>query len=261
VTLFFRDFESLGQYHDHWSVVVLLAPDEFHDFDGNIVDQRRALEEAFDVLRSGFIFVERKIKDQRQLGILRELIEMSHEAYIAGDNKAGAHTLQECEGLIWPSRLARLKYVVEAERRAHGQVILYAHVKVSPYPYEGSAKDLTSEETTLWAEAKRQCHEFFAKQEDFKPFVLVRSPSGGFRQLKQQSWKKSKEEILSQVAQGACMGFVKSEVVVSGMSGVLIHTIESKDRPQISVRSLVRNYVCESPLFHLDEPNVLDTKA
>lgn len=261
MALFFRDFESLGQYHDHWASIVLHAPDDFQDFDGNVVNQRQALEEAYDVLRAGFVFVERKIKDPRQLRILRELIEMSYQSYLARDVKSGAHTLQECEGLIWPSRLARLKYVVEAERRAFGEVVSFAHVKVSPYPYEGSESDLTPGEAQLRSEADRRCIDFFAKHEDFKPFVLVLSRSGDVRQLKLQSWKKSKDEILSLVAEGNCMGFVKSEVVVSGMSGVLIHTIETPRRPQISVRSLVRNYVCEPPRFHLDDPSVLKAEA
>ena len=261
MTLLFRDFESLGQYHDHWSSVVLHAPDEFSDFDGRTVDQPAALKEAFDVLRDGFTFVERKIKDARQLRVMRELIEMSHEAYLAGDAKAGAHTLQECEGLIWPSRASRLKYVVEAERRAFGQVVLYADVKVSPYPYEGSASDLTTSEATLCAEANQRCLEFFSKQEDFKPFVLTLNAAGDIRQLRQQSWKKTKEEVVSLVGQGSILGFVKAEVVVSGLSGVLIHTVETIGRPQISVRTLVRNYVCEAVRFHLDDPSVLGAEA
>ncbi len=259
--LFFKDFESLGQYRNHWAMIVLHAPDDFTDIDGNAVDQREALEEAFDVLRAGFTFVERKIKDPRQLTIMRELLQMSYQAYLAGDRKRGAHTLQECEGLIWPSRGGRLKHVVEAERRAFGEVVSYAHVKVSPYPYEASKSDLTPTEVRLYAEANQRCLEFFAKHEDFKPFVLFLNASGGVSQMRQQSWKKAKEEILSLVAKGDCLGFAKSEVVVSGMSGVLIHTIEAPGRPQVSVRALVRNYVCEAPRFHLDNPSVLGAEA
>jgi hypothetical protein len=259
--LFFKEFESLGQYHDHWATIVLNAPDEFRDVDGNAVDQRAALEEAFDVLRAGFPFVERKVKDQRQLRIMRELLEMSYQAYLVGDTKTGAHRLQECEGLIWPSRSTRLKYVVEAERRAFGEVATYAHVKLSPSPYEGFKSDLTPTEARLCAEANQRCLEFFAKHEDFKPFVLCLESSGGVRQLRQQSWKKAKEEILSLVIQGVGVGFVKSEVVVSGMSGVLVHTIETQGRPQVSVRALVHNYVCGAPRFHFDNPSVLGAEA
>jgi hypothetical protein len=259
--LFSSDFESLGQYHDHWASIVLYAPDRFQDLDGNPVDQRAALEEAYEVLRSGFEFVVRKVNNPRQIRIMRELIEMSYEAYLAGDTKMGAHALQECEGLIWPSRSSKLKYVVEAERRAYGDVQTYADVTVSPYPYEGTESDLTPTELQLYAEAHRRCLEFFARQEDFKPFVLVLTAAGGVSQLKQQSWKKTKELIQSMVGEGESTGFVRSEVFVSGMSGVLTHTIETKDRPQISIRSLVQNYVCEPAHFHLDDPIVLQAAA
>lgn len=261
MTLFFRDFESLGQYHDHWSSIVIYAPDEFCDLDGRPVNQDNALDEAFDVLKHGFVFVERKIKAPRQLRILRELIDMSYEAYQAGDAKTGAHALQECEGLIWPSRKSKLKYVVEAERRAFGTVESYTHVKCSPYPLEGNEADLTACEITLYTEATDRCKNFFAQKVDFKPFVLTLDTAGVARQMKQQSWKKTKEELLSLVAKGDSLGFVRSQVVVSGMSGILIHDIETIGRPQVSVRALVRDYVCESPRFHLDEPGVLVADA
>lgn len=67
---------------------------------------------------------------------------MSHEAYSEGDSKRGSHVLQEAEGLVWQSRASRLKHVVEAERRAFGDVVLFKDVVVSPYPYEGSEEDL-----------------------------------------------------------------------------------------------------------------------
>lgn len=261
MTTFFNDFETLGQYHDLWSSILLNAPDGFCDFDGNPVDQGAALEEAYDALRSGFVFVERKLKAPRQLKILREMIDMSREAYLAGDAKTGAHTLQECEGLIWTSRKLRLKYVVEAERRAFGTVELYADVKVSSYPFEGTKSDLTPDEVKLYAEATQRSLDFFAKREDFKPFVLLLDTAGAVRQMKQQSWKKTKEELVSLVAKGESLGFVRSEVAVSGMRGVLVHDIETTGRRQVSVRSLVQDYVCDAARFHLDEASVLGADA
>lgn len=261
MTLFFRDFETLGQYHDMWSRVLLNAPDKFCDFDGIPVDQVQALEDAYDALKHGFVFVERKLKEPRQLRILREMIDMSYEAYLSGDEKTGAHTLQECEGLIWPSRKSRLKHVVEAERRAFGNVELYADIKISPYPFEGSESNLTPLEGKLYAEAAYRCLDFFARREDFKPFVLTVDRSGAVRQMRQQSWTKMKGELASLVAKGESLGFVRSQVVVSGTNGVLIHDIETVGRPQVSVRSLVQNYVCGIARFHLDKPDVLGTDA
>jgi hypothetical protein len=256
-TLFYRSFESLGQYHDHWATIVLCAPDGFRDLDSQPVDQREALDEAFDVLRSGFVFVERKIKDRRQVRIMRELLEMSYEAYVSSDTKAGAHSLQECEGLIWQSRAGRIKYAVEAERRAFGEVITYAHVKISPLPYEGTAADLSRHETQLYDAAQRCCLDYFSRQEDFKPILLVLEPDGTVRDLKSRSWKKGQEELRSLVRGSRCLGFVRAEVAVSGMSGVLVYTIETPNQPQKSVRCLVKNYICEAPRYHLDHPYVL----
>jgi hypothetical protein len=237
--------------------LALCAPDNFRDLDGNPVDQAAALLEAFKVLRSGFSFAARKIDDPRQLRVMRELIEMSFEAYVAGDAKTGAHTLQECDGLIWSSRRVRLKYVVEAERRAFGDVTTYANVQVSRYPCQGTADDVQPNEAKLYALANARCLESFSRREDFKPFILVLEKSGTVRELKSRSWKGAKKDLRTLAIQGKISAFVKAEVVASGMRGVLVYTIEAPNRPQISVLCLVQNYVCESPRFHLDDPSVL----
>lgn len=151
--------------------------------------------------------------------------------------------------------------MVEAERRAFGNVESYADVKVSPYPYEGNEMDLTPYEIQLYAEASRLCMAYFEKKEDFKPFVLSLDTAGVVHQMKQQSWKRMKEELASLVKSGQSVGFSRSQIVVSGMSGVLVHDIETSGRPQVSVRALVKDYVCSVPRFHLDKPAVLDMDA
>jgi hypothetical protein len=94
-----RTIESVGQYHDLWSWVILNAPDDFRGFNEEPVDQKQALREAFDDLRAGFRFARQKIKNERLARIAQELIEMSYDAYSIGDMKTGAHILQECAGL------------------------------------------------------------------------------------------------------------------------------------------------------------------
>ena len=259
--LFFDDFESIGQYHDHWASVILCAPDSFRSVDDSPVNQKDALREAFDVLRTGFKFVERKEKDPRKQRIMRELIEMSYEAYVAGENKIAAHTLGECEGLIWPSRAQRIKYAVSAEQRVFGELVTYASVKISPYPYEGTESDLSPGMKQLYVAARARCLAHFAKQEDFKPFVLMLEASGSIRENKSRSWKAAKAEIQSLSRGDEIHAFARTEVVVSGKSGVLIHDIEAKGSPLVSVRSLVSNYICEAPQFHLDELRVLQHDA
>lgn len=100
-------FESLGQWHDFWAVILLSAPSDFSEYDEKtttmvkVPDQAGALKEAYETLISGFQFAERKLKDEQLVHIVRELIEMAFEAYWAGDGKRGNHTLQEAEGMIW----------------------------------------------------------------------------------------------------------------------------------------------------------------
>lgn len=258
MNLFVNDFQSIGQYHDIWSAIIINAPDHFHSFDDAPVNQAVALEEAFNALRSGFRFVDRKEKDQRKKRIMRELIEMSHEAFLAGDRKTGAHTLQECEGMIWPSRAQRVKYAVAAERRAFGEVVTYADVKVSPHPYEGSEADMSPSMQTLYAAARKRCLESFAQQKDFAPFVLVLEASKSVREIRHRSWKSARQDIQSLASRGEIQGYVRAQVVVSGMSGVLICDLEQPRHPHISARSLVNNYVCDMPRFHLDDPQVFE---
>lgn len=60
MNLLFDKFESLGEYHDHWALVILCAPDNFFSDDDAPVNQAEALKEAFDVLKSGISFVEER---------------------------------------------------------------------------------------------------------------------------------------------------------------------------------------------------------
>lgn len=258
MTLFFDDFETLGQYHDFWAHVLFNAPDRFTSFDDTPVNQKETLAAAFNALRSGFRFVERKITDTRKLRIMRELIEMSYEAYVAGDSKTGAHTLQECEGMIWKSRTQSVKYAVAAELRAFGKLETYANVKVSPYPFEGTEDDLTPHMITLYTAARQRCLDKFSEREDFKPFILLLDIQGIIQEHRSRSWKSSKTQIQSLATNSLILGFVRTEICLSGISGVLIHDIEVINSPRVSIRSRVSDYVCESPPhFHFDATTVL----
>ena len=103
-----RKYETLGRWHDSWASLVLSAPDRFREIRSNalFINQKKALRDAFDDIRANFDFARRKLKDERLIRIAEELIEMSLEAYLAGDSKKGAHALQECEGMIWTVALS-----------------------------------------------------------------------------------------------------------------------------------------------------------
>ena len=255
-------FESLGQYHDAWSTIVLSAPASFRTFDGAPVpDQAAALEEAFALIRSGFVFVEKKLEDPRLLGVLRELIEMSYEAYVCGDTRRGAHVFQECEGLIWPSRSGRLKYVVEAEMRRFGDLRLFKDVKVSPFPCEGTTADLGPRQKALFEHARREAQGFIDAGEAFKVRHWVMHADGSIHALR----ARSKKQALIALRQGAASGDLVACAAVhfpfGSVSGLLAVHLEEPGRPRIEVISLVTNGVVDPPHHHLHEPDIFTSTA
>lgn len=180
-----RIFESLGQWHDYWAVVLLSAPDDFSEFDSeyqrvHVADRAAALLDSYDTLLSGFIFAEKKLKDEVTARIVRELIEMAFESYREGERKRGAHTLQEAEGMIWSSRQCRVKYAVEAGRRVFGEVVRYKGVRVSRFPYEGEPSDLGMCQSQLLAIAEEHCRSSFRDGKEFKLLSWVRRTDGTF---------------------------------------------------------------------------------
>lgn len=244
--------ESIGQYHECWSVVLALAPDQFRDIRTGVllIDQAAALTAAFDHLRAEFHFAERKIKDERLARIARQLLEMSYEAYAAGEEKQGAHILQECEGLIWSSYSLRPKYAVEAERRVFGTNITYAGVKVSPYPYEGTAADLGADQTKLLALARRYAHAYLDRSEAFKYMSWVIDPKGQIKRTSIVPREDSQSVLppvqrsfgykrLKELAQtGEIRASVLVEVVAPLGNGLVSFGLEQRDRPRVKAVQL-----------------------
>jgi len=264
--------ETLGQYHDMWSKILLCAPDQFYDVrDMSLVsDQRQALLDEFARLRSGFHFVGQKLKDERLLRIAQELMEMAFEAYLIGDKKLGAHTLQECEGIIWPSLHIKTKYAVEAERRAFGENVLYSNIVVSPYPYEGTSSDLGTEQTTLLALAEKWCRAYQMQQKEFKYFSWVIDADGGIRRTSLEP-KEDDYPILPPVQRSfgfkrlqelGHSGQIRACVLVQIISplgdGIVSFELEQRGRPRVSARQLFKRrggrVDYENMRFHLEDP-------
>lgn len=269
-----RKFETLGQYHDHWVWILLSAPDEFRDVtEGMTVDQHKALREAFEQLRSGFHFVERKLKDQHLTRVAAELIEMSLEAYSAGDAKTGAHTLQECEGLIWPSRRQTVKYAIEAEKRAFGKNVLYAGIVPSPFPYEGTAADLSPDQSKLLALAMNWSRTWQQQGKDFRYMSWVIDTEGVVRRISaepkednhpvlkpvQRSWGFKRLKELGESGQiRAC---VLMEIIAPQGDGLVSYNLEERGQPRVSARQLFSQQVgrvqYEQMRFHFEDPHLL----
>jgi hypothetical protein len=213
---FLQDFESLGKYHDFWTAVIFKAPDNFHfSFLKEPIDQRQALLDSFESLRRGFVFVRTKVKDDRLLRTLEELLRMSHEFYSAGDRKQGIRALQEGEGLIWPSHRIRLELVAEAQRRAFGAVQVFRDVKPRRFDGEGSVDSLGPGQRALFDSAQSRAMDTIRLRQErslprFKPnssclalwFMTLKNTdsrtSRHVHLLRTSSWRSSVSSSMTQ---------------------------------------------------------------
>ncbi len=257
LTMKIETFESLGQYHDSWATIILCAPDQFPEYDWDTPKRSQAqrLEEAFVSLQAGAHLAEKKLKEPRLIGVFRELLKMSHEAYIEGDSKRGAHVLQEAEGLVWQSRASLLKHVVEAERRAFGDVVLFKDVVVSPYPYEGSEEDLGDLQRKLWSHATAEMDVLSTDQVSVSR-VWVIEADGVIRLIKGRSRKSIMQDVTDGARQGRLHGYAMATLIGREL---LCVDVEEYGRPRVSVRRLSKPGAAAVPRFHLDEPEIFTT--
>lgn len=255
-----REFESIGQYHDHWAYVLLSAPDEFTSPDGSpVADQEAALRREFEILVSAFHFAERKIRDARKSRIAKELLNMALEAYLSGDAFRGAHIFQECEGMIWKIHEQKTKFAVEAEERAYGTLELYKDVRVSPYPYEGSRKDLAQRQLHLFEHAYEYLKELVERRETIPSHcVWINEINGAITPLPSRTWKKTRLRLRELATHGTIAAWARLDMPFGAMLGCATITVEEIGRPQIQAVTLVKEYQCEPPRFFLDDPTVFE---
>ncbi|MEQ5836378.1 hypothetical protein, partial [Marinobacter sp. NFXS9] len=103
-------------YRGFLSKVLLGAPDDLKEDYLSPKDQL-TLETAYLVLRKGLIVVKSRIRSEEKMRILDEMLVISYEAFLAGEEKKARYTLQEIMGIIWPSVRMRSKYEQEAKVR------------------------------------------------------------------------------------------------------------------------------------------------
>lgn len=248
-----RKAESLGQFHDILASIVVWAPDQFPATKRGLVDQSAVLRDEFECMRDGLRFARPKLKAPRMERIVQELIEMSFEAYTTGDSKTGALALQECEGLIWPSCRTKPKYAVEAERRAFGDNVVYAGIKVSPYPYEGSMADVMPDQATLLALAEKSVRSYLAESRDFKFFAILIDGDRAVRKITsgpddvaltfpplQKSYRATYYRLKELAGAGALQACIMVQVVGPLGSGITCYDIEQPGAPRISARQMFK---------------------
>lgn len=248
-------FETLGHYHDHLSHVMFSAPDGFpeYDWDRPGLTQRERFDEAFGQLVAGSGLAEKRLKDERRVGVWRELLKMAHEAYLAGDRKRGAHTLKEAEGLVWTSQAVRPKHAVEAERRAFGELLLYRDAVVSPYPCEGTEADLGEVQRQLWRHAAAEVERL---RDGLEPLVRTwaMARDGTIRVPTGRSWTAIRQAIRDGATDGSLIGWAKAELLPGGR--LLCVDVEEAGRARVSVRTLTHADGSVQTRFHLEDPGL-----
>jgi hypothetical protein len=274
------EFESLGQFHDYFGWLLLSAPENFRSYNDEPINQDAELKKAFSTIRSNFHLTKKNIKDERLYLIAKELLEMSFEAYLSGDAKKGAHSLQECEGLVWKSRALRPKHAVEAELRVFGQNITYAGVHVSLYPYEGSHKDLGTDQAVLLELAKKHVEHYLSKWMDFSFFAWVIEADGSIKRISPDP-KEDDGSVLKPIQRSfsACCrrarelaeaGKIRACVIMNIIGpqgdGLVCYELEQQDHPRISARQLFKlqkgpSHIFEPMRYHLEEPNFFSVRS
>ncbi len=217
------------------------------------------------------------MKEQRLARVAAELIEMSLEAYLEGDAKTGAHTLQECEGLIWPSRRQNIKYAIEAEKRAFGENVLYAGMVASPFPYEGTAADLSANQAKLLALAMKWSRAWQAQGKDFSNMSWVIDMDGVVRRTSaqpkednhlvlkpvQRSWGFKRLKELGE--NGQIRACVLMTILGPQGDGLVSYDLEERGLPRVSALQLFKQQVggiqYDEMRFHLDEPQFFPPEA
>jgi hypothetical protein len=256
-----RVFESLGQWHDYLTVVCLSAPDNFTEFDKEyervpVADQAAALLDSYDTLLSGFKFAKNKLKDEATVRIVRELIEMAFESYREGEGKHGCHILHEAEGMIWSSHQCPVKYAVEAERRAFGEVVRYKDVRVSRFPYEGTRSDLGVCQSELLMVAEEHCRRSFRDGKEFKLLSWVRRADGGLEKLKVTSRKKLLQQLHELQAAQQINGAIVCDLPLGPVSGLIAFELHEEGWPEVVAIARISNWTYDSLRFHLNEPSI-----
>lgn len=249
---FRRDFDSLGVYHDFWIKVQSDAPDELtYSFLEVPVDQVQALLDAFESLHRGLNLAKRKLKDDRRCRVAEELLRMAYDFYSSGARKQGIACMQEAEGLIWPSLTIKPNFAFEAERRAFGDLTLYADARQQRYEGEVTVEQLGAHQRLLFDVARdRMTHAIQQGRESCKFFLAV-TAGGEVVEVKKPSRKKILEEARRRVSDAEIVAFVSAELVFLGVS---VLDLEQVNTPRVSARAPIKDGSLQVFRFFLEDP-------
>jgi hypothetical protein len=221
------------------------------------------------------------VKDERLVRILREMIDMSQEEYSSGNRKVGARILQECEGLIWKKQSLRIKHAVEAERRAFGALELFKDVRVSIYPYEGTAADLGEDQKALLEMAIAHAHRHLEARQKFEFFAWVVESNGRTIRISrdpvsddhaapaplQKTWGSSLNLILQLAAEDRIRASATVELVCPSWAagGSLFFKLDQRGfptaKPTCGISFSGAGFAATNLRYHLHDPDVFSDEA
>lgn len=246
-----RRFETLGQWGDHWGYVCLCAPDNFLSHQsGRMVkdpDQHALMITEFAELRSGMHFASSRLKDERLVKIVDELISMSLDFLQSGDSWNGLHCLHEARGLIWPMYKRRPKYAIEAERRVFGTNTIYEGMIASRFPCEGEETDLGPDQARLFEHARDWAVKYLNDRKSFRYMswaidlqgqllrtsIEPRTDEGGVLKPLQRS--SGRKQLGQYARQGAIRAFVVVGPHINLVGGLLGISIEQCGYPGVGI--------------------------
>jgi len=99
-----RKFERFSDVSAHIGAMVLSCSYGFPKLGPYGDDHKQNIEVAFDRLREGFPLIAKKVRNEEMLVEIDGLVSAALAAYRAGDNKKGAHLLQDILNLAHPTR-------------------------------------------------------------------------------------------------------------------------------------------------------------
>jgi hypothetical protein len=110
---------AIADYHDFLSLVIVCCPD-FPELDFLAPSEQLNVDRAFAELERDLPCTKARVRDEKRMAVLFEMLRMAHEAYRQGNDKRGAFILQELQGIIWPSEALPVLYENEARHRLSG---------------------------------------------------------------------------------------------------------------------------------------------
>ncbi len=226
------------------------SPNNFQSLDNTPLDQQEALRDAFEMLHEAFPLVEKKLKDGYLAPILRELMRMAYDFFLAGDDRNGCYALQEVEGSVWPSRKVPPRHAPAAERRAHGKLERYAGVTPNLYPIQGKIEDMGQFQRQLYEAVLKAYADGTDMLAPLEQHYWLLGTDAVAKRFSARSRKAAASRFTQALSTSAALAALHATNVYGSL---LVFDIEEAGRPRISVRGTPEVVENGEPNFFINE--------